>query len=67
MRVVVDRDLCEGNARCQQVAPRVFRVGEDDKLVLLVEEPDEAERDAVETAISLCPRGALKIVDDDRR
>jgi ferredoxin len=63
MRVVVDRDLCEGNARCAQVAPRVFRVNDQDKLELLVEEPDEALRDAVENAVALCPRQALKLVE----
>ena len=63
MKIHIDRDLCEGNARCAQVAPRVFRVGDDDKLVILVEEPEEALRDAVETAVAMCPRQALKILE----
>ena len=25
MKIVVDRDLCEANARCQEAAPQVFR------------------------------------------
>ena len=63
MRVVVDRDLCEGNARCAQVAPKVFRVNDDDKLELLVEEPDEQLREDVEAAVAICPRQALKLLD----
>lgn len=64
MRVVVDRELCEGNARCMQVAPQVFHVGEDDRLVILAERPDEALRGAVESAVALCPRQALTLLDD---
>jgi ferredoxin len=65
VRVLVDRDLCEGNARCVQLAPQVFRTDEDDKLVVLIERPAEALRDAVESAVALCPRQALAIVESD--
>jgi ferredoxin len=64
LRIVVDRELCEGNARCAHVAPEVFRVGDDDKLVLLIERPTEEMRDAVETAAAICPRQALKLTED---
>jgi len=64
MKIIVDRDLCEGNARCAQVAPQVFRINDDEKLELLIEEPAEALREAVEAAAAVCPRQALKIVDD---
>ena len=30
MRVVVDLDACEGNARCMDVAPEIFELGDDD-------------------------------------
>jgi ferredoxin len=63
MKIVVDRDLCEGNARCVQAAPRVFRVDDADQVELLVEQPGEELRDAVETAVALCPRQALRVVD----
>jgi ferredoxin len=63
LRIVVDRDLCEGNARCAQVAPKVFRVNDDDKLEILVEEPSEAMREDVEAAVAICPRQALKLLD----
>jgi len=63
MRVVVDFDLCEGNARCMHAAPKVFFIDEEDKLHIILPEPGEELREAVETAVALCPRGAIKIVD----
>ena len=64
MRVVVDPELCEGNALCLKVAPEVFVVGEDDKAHLLLERPGEALRTQVETAVRRCPRQAISIVKD---
>lgn len=61
MRIVVDYELCEGNARCEAIAPEVFQVGDDDVLRVLVERPDEAMREAVARACERCPRGALSI------
>jgi ferredoxin len=60
-RVVVDHDRCEGNARCVQLAPTVFRTDEEDRLHLLVVEPGEELRAAVESAVARCPRQALMI------
>ena len=64
MRVIVNEDLCEGNAVCTQVAPEVFVVGDDDKARLLIAEPDESLRAKVAEAVRRCPRQALAI--DDR-
>ena len=61
MRVIVNRELCEGNAVCMQVAPEVFVVDDDDKARALVERPDEALRAKVEQAVRRCPRQALSI------
>ncbi|GIW42508.1 MAG: ferredoxin FdxD [Candidatus Binatia bacterium] len=64
MRVVVDRDLCEGNAVCMKVCPEVFEVGEDDQAHLKIERPGEELRAKVEEAVARCPRQALSIVED---
>jgi ferredoxin len=64
MRVIVDEDLCEGNAVCEHHAPEVFRVGDDDKARVLVERPEEALRAKVELAVKRCPRAAIRLVDD---
>jgi ferredoxin len=64
MRVVVDYDRCEGNARCAELAPAVFRVDDRDQLHVLVEQPPDDQRKAVEAAVVRCPRQALSIIDD---
>jgi ferredoxin len=61
MRILVDRDLCEGNAVCMKVAPEVFTEDDDDQVQLLIESPGEDLRAKVETAVRRCPRQALKL------
>lgn len=61
MKVRVDRELCEANAKCVNVAPEVFKLNDDDSLELLQEEPPEALREKVQWAVERCPRGALKV------
>jgi ferredoxin len=61
MKIVVSYDLCEGNARCMQLAPKVFQVDDKDMLTVLIEEPGEELREAVEAAVALCPRQAIKL------
>jgi ferredoxin len=63
MRVLVNRDLCEGNALCVKEAPEVFALGDDDQVILLIENPDEALREKVDRAVRRCPRNALALED----
>jgi ferredoxin len=64
MRIVVDHDLCEGNAVCVRVCPEVFTVGDDDQAHLLIENPGEPLRANVEAAVARCPRQALTLRED---
>ncbi|MGH7864364.1 MAG: ferredoxin [Candidatus Binataceae bacterium] len=64
MKVVVNWDLCESNARCMEVAPEVFEVRADDRLHVLQEAPPEALRAKVVNAVRLCPKQALSIIED---
>ncbi len=61
MKIVVDYDLCEANARCLEVAPDIFKVDEEDNLHILIESPSEDRRKDVEEAVRLCPRQAITI------
>jgi ferredoxin len=61
MKIYVDRSLCEANAICMGNAPEVFRVEEDDTLTLLIEEIPDPLVPAVEEAVRLCPRQALRL------
>ncbi len=63
MRVIVDLDLCEGNALCMKAAPEVFEVGDDDRARVLLERPSEALRAKVELAVRRCPRQAIRLVE----
>jgi ferredoxin len=63
MKVIVDRDLCEGHARCVEAAPAVFEIDDEDEMHVLDENPGEDQRRAVETAVANCPRQALTLQD----
>lgn len=61
MKVVVDFDRCQSNAKCMEVAPKVFEVRDDGYLYILMEEPPESLRADVEEAAELCPTEAISI------
>lgn len=46
MRVVVDRDRCEGNAFCVKIAPEVFQL-DDDEYAVVIADPVPAEQTAL--------------------
>lgn len=56
MRVVVDRDRCEGNAFCVNIAPQVFQLDEDEyAVVITVPVPIQMEtlvNQAIEAALA---------------
>jgi ferredoxin len=64
MKVMVDLQLCEGNMKCQESAPEVFEVRDDDKSHLLIASPPERMREKLKLAARLCPRQAITISDD---
>lgn len=61
MKISVDWNLCDGNGVCAVEAPTVFEIDDDDELHLLKEEIDESDRAAVEAAVRVCPKRALRI------
>ena len=63
MKLVVDRDLCEGHARCVEAAPAVFEIDDDDAMHIIDENPGEDQRRGVEAAVANCPRQALSLRD----
>jgi ferredoxin len=64
VKVVVDRDLCQGHGVCESEAPEVFSVSKKGVLTILDESPPTSARDVVEQAVRFCPTGALRIEDD---
>ena len=63
MRVVVDRDRCEGNAVCVKIAPAMFALDDDDYAVVTVDPVPIEQQTLAERAIAECPRAALSRED----
>ncbi|MBF6072249.1 ferredoxin [Nocardia farcinica] len=61
MRVVVDRDRCEGHGMCEALAPDLFRVGDDDVARPRTDTLGPADRDVAELAVDSCPVQALRL------
>jgi ferredoxin len=64
MRIVVDRDLCQGHGVCQSEAPEVFDVPKSGQVDVRDETPALELRKKVEMAVKYCPTHALRIVED---
>jgi ferredoxin len=63
MRVVVDRDRCEGNAFCIRIAPKVFEL-DDDEYATVIADPVPADQETLaRQAIVDCPRAAISATD----
>ena len=64
MKVVVDELRCDAHGVCVEACPEVFALSDDDdKVRVLVEEPDEALREQVHRASVVCPKAAITIED----
>jgi ferredoxin len=64
VRVVVDELRCDANGVCVDACPEVFALDDDDdKVRVLVEEPDESLRDKLQRAVVVCPKAAITIQD----
>jgi sterol 14-demethylase len=64
VRIVVDRDLCQGHGVCESEAPAVFSVSKAGVLTVVDESPAEELRPVVEKAVAFCPTSALRIEEE---
>ena len=62
MKIEVDFDLCEANGVCEEYAPKVFYIDEDDFLQIHEDAVTEENRESIEEAVKYCPRAALTLV-----
>jgi ferredoxin len=62
MRIVFDRDACQGHNRCYLLAPELFDVDDEGYAVLLVtgEVPTELT-DKAQLAVDNCPEYAITL------
>lgn len=62
MKVIVDKDICQGYALCVMDTPEVFDLDEDTgKSIVLQASPSEELRAKVETAVRNCPAKAITL------
>lgn len=63
MKIVLDRDLCDGHGMCEAMAHEYFELDDDEQLTVLNENPPEVDRDKVHAAVQACPALALSLQD----
>lgn len=62
MKVTVDELRCDAHGVCVDACPEVFALDDDDdKVTVLVAEPDESLRPAVLRAAQACPKAAITV------
>ena len=61
MKVSVDFAKCTGLGICESMAPNIFEVDDDGKLLLLKDDVTDDELQSVEEAVTGCPTEALRI------
>ncbi len=63
MRIVVDRQKCQGIGACVGAAPDVFEVDAEGKAVVI--DAEGADSDTILLAAEACPLEAITIFDDE--
>ncbi len=61
MEIRADLDLCEGNAVCVGLSPKVFALNDDDQVDILQPQPAEELMPRVRKAVDRCPKNALSL------
>jgi sterol 14-demethylase len=62
VRIVVDRELCQGHAMCTGESPAHFRIKADGTMELVRSDVSGEELQKVEQAVRHCPNQALRVV-----
>jgi ferredoxin len=61
MRIVVDKELCTGQAMCESLAPDLFLVAGGSQVDLQVAVVPDGRLGQAQLAVSCCPNGALEL------
>ena len=61
-KITIDRRMCIGYADCVGIAPEVFRLGDDN--VVVVMDPEGADDETVLDAARACPVDAITLIDE---
>ena len=63
MRVRIDRNLCTGLGNCVALAPTVFALDVESKVIIL--DPTSIDDNALFEVVKSCPYDAIMILDDE--
>ncbi len=63
MKVKIDRSLCIGVGNCVAIAPTVFQLDEENKVILI--DPESVDDNKLQEAAESCPVNAIIIEDDE--
>ncbi|MBS1698531.1 MAG: ferredoxin [Actinobacteria bacterium] len=62
MIIELDRPRCEAHGLCEETAPDLMHLDEDDELVIDVPEVEGADIPRAQAAVRVCPVAALRLV-----
>lgn len=63
MDIEIDKSKCIGSLPCTQVAPSVFKLGDDGKAYIL--DPKSASKEDIMLAAKACPQNAIILKDEN--
>ena len=63
VKIRTDVEACVGAGQCVLLAPAVFDVDDDGKVVVLDRQPSEEQRAGVQNAAVACPAFAIEVDD----
>jgi sterol 14-demethylase len=61
LKVVLDRDLCQGHAVCVGECPEVFRLGADGRVETITDTPPPSLHAKVRAAAKYCPTRSIRV------
>jgi ferredoxin len=61
MRIIVDKEVCTGQAMCESIAPDLFLVAGGSQVDLQVAVVPDDRLGLAQRAVSCCPNGALQL------
>lgn len=64
MKIEANRDICAASGQCASVATALFDQDDDGIVVLLTPEPAEGEEPLARRAATLCPSGAIRVIEE---
>lgn len=63
MKVTVDRSKCDGNGKCVEVVPKVFKL--DEKFISVVIDPKGDTDQKILLAARVCPTKAIIVEEEE--